>query len=152
VLFYWPVFICHSSRVVCVTSQMEGIPSKARNLPMNLLLGKLYRISRHSRAAVAIYKECLRFVSSTFDVAPIVVFKCCHGFIYNFIFIAIYPTSILMNELIALAHVKCMYVHSVMHYFLTVLDIVFKSRGIDRKPIYVCWWLVSFLSHMLISS
>ncbi|MED6221516.1 Anaphase-promoting complex subunit 7 [Stylosanthes scabra] len=39
---------------------MEGIPSKARNLPMNLLLGKLYRISRHSRAAVAIYKECLR--------------------------------------------------------------------------------------------
>jgi len=43
---------------------MEGIPSKARNLPMNLLLGKLYRISRHSRAAVAIYKECLRFVKS----------------------------------------------------------------------------------------
>ncbi|XP_045800773.1 anaphase-promoting complex subunit 7 [Trifolium pratense] len=40
--------------------EMEGIPSKARNLPMNLLLGKLYRISRHSRAAVAIYKECLR--------------------------------------------------------------------------------------------
>ncbi|KAG4971256.1 hypothetical protein JHK85_037677 [Glycine max] len=41
-------------------SLMEGIPSKARNLPMNLLLGRLYRISRHSRAAVAIYKECLR--------------------------------------------------------------------------------------------
>ncbi|KAK7303143.1 hypothetical protein RJT34_14044 [Clitoria ternatea] len=40
--------------------EMEGIPSKARNLPMNLLLGKLYRISRHSRAAVAIYKECVR--------------------------------------------------------------------------------------------
>ncbi|XP_027363285.1 anaphase-promoting complex subunit 7 isoform X2 [Abrus precatorius] len=40
--------------------EMEGIPSKARNLPMNLLLGKLYRISRHSRAAVSIYKECLR--------------------------------------------------------------------------------------------
>jgi anaphase-promoting complex subunit 7 len=56
--------LVRSSRVVCVTftSQMEGIPSKARNLPMNLLLGKLYRISRHSRAAVAIYKECLRFV------------------------------------------------------------------------------------------
>ncbi|XP_019419807.1 PREDICTED: anaphase-promoting complex subunit 7 [Lupinus angustifolius] len=40
--------------------EMEGIPSKTRNLPMNMLLGKLYRISRHSRAAVAIYKECLR--------------------------------------------------------------------------------------------
>ncbi|KAL1288858.1 hypothetical protein HN51_057317 [Arachis hypogaea] len=40
--------------------EMEGIPCKARNLPMNLLLGKLYRVSRHSRAAVAIYKECLR--------------------------------------------------------------------------------------------
>lgn len=40
--------------------EMEGIPTKARNLPMNLLLGKLYRISRHIRAAVAIYKECIR--------------------------------------------------------------------------------------------
>ncbi|KAK7245695.1 hypothetical protein RIF29_40544 [Crotalaria pallida] len=40
--------------------EMEGIPSKARNLTMNMLLGKLYRISRHSRAAVTIYKECLR--------------------------------------------------------------------------------------------
>ncbi|KAI4345457.1 hypothetical protein L6164_012581 [Bauhinia variegata] len=40
--------------------EMEGIPSKARNLQMNLLLGKLYRNSRHNRAAVAIYKECLR--------------------------------------------------------------------------------------------
>ncbi|KAK2363312.1 60S ribosomal protein L17-2 [Trifolium repens] len=40
-------------------SYMEGIPSKAKNLPMNLLLGKLYRIS-HGRAVVAIYKECLR--------------------------------------------------------------------------------------------
>ncbi|KAK2458978.1 putative methyltransferase PMT16 [Trifolium repens] len=42
-------------------SYMEGIPSKAKNLPMNLLLGKLYRIS-HGRAVVAIYKECLRYV------------------------------------------------------------------------------------------
>ncbi|KAK2370577.1 putative methyltransferase PMT16 [Trifolium repens] len=40
-------------------SYMKGIPSKAKNLPMNLLLGKLYRIS-HGRAVVAIYKECLR--------------------------------------------------------------------------------------------
>ncbi|WVY94953.1 hypothetical protein V8G54_034041 [Vigna mungo] len=31
--------------------EMEGIPNKARNLAMNLLLGKLYRVSRHSRAA-----------------------------------------------------------------------------------------------------
>ncbi|XP_068496602.1 anaphase-promoting complex subunit 7 isoform X2 [Phaseolus vulgaris] len=40
--------------------EMEGIPSKARNLAMNLLLGKLYRVSKHSRAAVSIYKECIR--------------------------------------------------------------------------------------------
>ncbi|XP_054806558.1 anaphase-promoting complex subunit 7 isoform X2 [Prosopis cineraria] len=40
--------------------EMEGIPSKARNLQMNLLLAKLYRNSRHNRAALAIYKECLR--------------------------------------------------------------------------------------------
>lgn len=57
--------IFHSLRVICVTFslQMEGIPNKARNLAMNLLLGKLYRVSRHSRAAVAIYKECIRFVN-----------------------------------------------------------------------------------------
>ncbi|KAK3038988.1 hypothetical protein RJ639_027473 [Escallonia herrerae] len=40
--------------------EMEGIPSKARNLQMNLLIGKLYRNSRHTRAAVACFKECLR--------------------------------------------------------------------------------------------
>ncbi|KAJ7955055.1 anaphase-promoting complex subunit 7 [Quillaja saponaria] len=40
--------------------EMEGIPSKARNLQMNLLLGKLYQSSKHNRTAVAIYKECLR--------------------------------------------------------------------------------------------
>uniref|UniRef100_A0A803N9L7 Anaphase-promoting complex subunit 7 n=1 Tax=Chenopodium quinoa TaxID=63459 RepID=A0A803N9L7_CHEQI len=39
---------------------MEGIPSKARNLPMHLLMGKLYRNTRHTRAAVNCYKECLR--------------------------------------------------------------------------------------------
>uniref|UniRef100_A0A0A0KED2 Anaphase-promoting complex subunit 7 n=1 Tax=Cucumis sativus TaxID=3659 RepID=A0A0A0KED2_CUCSA len=43
--------------------EMEGIPSKARNLQMNLLLGKLYRYARHNRAAIAYYKECLRLVS-----------------------------------------------------------------------------------------
>ncbi|XP_057957932.1 anaphase-promoting complex subunit 7 isoform X2 [Malania oleifera] len=40
--------------------EMEGIPSKARNLQMNLTMGKLYRNSRHIRAATACYKECLR--------------------------------------------------------------------------------------------
>ncbi|XP_059632690.1 anaphase-promoting complex subunit 7 [Cornus florida] len=40
--------------------EMEGIPSKARNLQMNLMMGKLYRNSRHTRAAFACYKECLR--------------------------------------------------------------------------------------------
>ncbi|PSR92636.1 Anaphase-promoting complex subunit like [Actinidia chinensis var. chinensis] len=53
---------CHSSlnenRAALV--EMEGIPSKARNLQMNLMMGKLYRNTRHSRAAVACYKECLR--------------------------------------------------------------------------------------------
>ncbi|KAH9683311.1 Anaphase-promoting complex subunit 7 [Citrus sinensis] len=40
--------------------EMEGIPSKARNLQMSLLMAKLYRNSRHNRGAVACYKECLR--------------------------------------------------------------------------------------------
>ena len=44
---------------------MEGIPSKARNLQMNLLMGKLYRFARHNRAAIACYKECLRLVSES---------------------------------------------------------------------------------------
>ncbi|GAB2221413.1 hypothetical protein Droror1_Dr00012589 [Drosera rotundifolia] len=39
---------------------MEGIPYKARSLPMHLMMGKLYRSSQHHRAAVACYKECLR--------------------------------------------------------------------------------------------
>lgn len=44
--------------------QMDGIPMKARNLPMHLMMGKLYRNTRHTRAAVSCYKECLRFVIS----------------------------------------------------------------------------------------
>ncbi|CAK9159746.1 unnamed protein product [Ilex paraguariensis] len=40
--------------------EMEGIPSKARNLQMNLTMGKLCRSSRHTRAAITCYKECLR--------------------------------------------------------------------------------------------
>ena len=42
---------------------MEQITNKARNLQMNLLMGKLYRYSRNHRSAVSCYKECLRFVS-----------------------------------------------------------------------------------------
>ncbi|VFQ64668.1 unnamed protein product [Cuscuta campestris] len=40
--------------------EMEGIPSKARNLQMNMMMGKLYRTSRHTRASITCYKECLR--------------------------------------------------------------------------------------------
>lgn len=43
-----------------INLQMEGIPSKVRNLQMNLMMGKLYRNSRHTRASVTCYKECLR--------------------------------------------------------------------------------------------
>ncbi|KAB1214037.1 Anaphase-promoting complex subunit 7 [Morella rubra] len=46
--------------LITYTSQMEGIPGKARNLQMHLLMGKLYRNSRHIRPAIACYKECLR--------------------------------------------------------------------------------------------
>lgn len=52
--FLWEIFN------YLLVSKMEGIPSKARTLQMNLLMGKLYRNSRHTRAAVACFKECLR--------------------------------------------------------------------------------------------
>lgn len=53
---------CHSalSENRAAIGEMEGIPGKARNLQMNLLMGKLYRISRHIRPAISCYKECLR--------------------------------------------------------------------------------------------
>ncbi|EPS67023.1 hypothetical protein M569_07749 [Genlisea aurea] len=41
-------------------AQMESIPTKSRNLEMNMMMAKLYRISRHSRAAIGCLKECLR--------------------------------------------------------------------------------------------
>ncbi|KAM0984980.1 hypothetical protein COP2_012592 [Malus domestica] len=41
-------------------SEMDNIPSKFRNLQMNLLMGKLYRFSRQNRSAVSCFKECLR--------------------------------------------------------------------------------------------
>lgn len=40
--------------------EMEGIPSKARNLQMSLLMAKLYRNTKHTRGAVTCYRECLR--------------------------------------------------------------------------------------------
>lgn len=59
-------FFCMMEDIWCKTwplccLQMEGIPSKARTLKMNLMLGKLYRISRNNRAAAVCYKECLRY-------------------------------------------------------------------------------------------
>lgn len=57
VSFFKGLFIAH------VTLQMEQISNKARNLQMNLLMGKLYRYARNHRSAVSCYKECLRFVS-----------------------------------------------------------------------------------------
>ncbi|CAA6663460.1 unnamed protein product [Spirodela intermedia] len=41
-------------------AEMDGIPSKARTLRMNLVLGKLLRISRHNRASIACYRDCIR--------------------------------------------------------------------------------------------
>ncbi|KAK1417875.1 hypothetical protein QVD17_27009 [Tagetes erecta] len=40
--------------------ELEAIPSKSRNLQMNLLMGKLYRYFKHNRPAISCYKECLR--------------------------------------------------------------------------------------------
>ncbi|KAL3626124.1 Anaphase-promoting complex subunit 7 [Castilleja foliolosa] len=53
---------CHSSlgENRAALAEMEGIPSKSRNLEMNLMLAKLYRNSRHTRAAIGCFKECLR--------------------------------------------------------------------------------------------
>ncbi|KAK9084140.1 hypothetical protein Scep_030611 [Stephania cephalantha] len=41
-------------------AEMEGIPSKARTLRMNLTMGKIYRHSRHNRSAISCLKDCLR--------------------------------------------------------------------------------------------
>ncbi|KAG8370003.1 hypothetical protein BUALT_Bualt14G0072400 [Buddleja alternifolia] len=58
---------CHSSlgQNVAALSEMEGIPSKSRNLEMNLMMAKLYRNSRHTRAAIGCLKECLRCGTTT---------------------------------------------------------------------------------------
>lgn len=140
-LHSWVVFNFVIPYELCVTFslQMEGIPSKARNLPMNLLLGRLYRISRHSRAAVAIYKECLRFVNIsytnwTFDMTSIgylwmplwIYFISFNLFVATALYIDLQPsgimsTIILMSELIAFAlfkHTFVMSVHPVTYLFL----------------------------------
>ncbi|KAH8966624.1 hypothetical protein BDL97_03G035500 [Sphagnum fallax] len=41
-------------------SEIEGIPSKAKTLRINMTLAKLYRMTGYDRAATAAYKECLR--------------------------------------------------------------------------------------------
>ncbi|XP_062174970.1 anaphase-promoting complex subunit 7 [Alnus glutinosa] len=51
---------CALSENRAALAEMEGIPGKARNLQMHLLMGKLYRNSRHTRPAITCYKECLR--------------------------------------------------------------------------------------------
>lgn len=72
-IFFEPLILFYKYRwcgiwhvdIVC-SLQMEGIPSKVRTLKMNLMLGKLYRISRNIRSAAVCYKECLRYnISST---------------------------------------------------------------------------------------
>ncbi|KAJ1261629.1 hypothetical protein BS78_09G045200 [Paspalum vaginatum] len=63
------IALCHSA--LCehreALQEMEGIPSKVRTLKMNLMLGKLYRISRNIRSAVVCYKECLRQCPYVFE-------------------------------------------------------------------------------------
>ncbi|KAF8762612.1 hypothetical protein HU200_009137 [Digitaria exilis] len=63
------IALCHSA--LCehreALQEMEGIPSKVRTLKMNLMLGKLYRISKNIRSAAACYKECLRQCPYVFE-------------------------------------------------------------------------------------
>ncbi|KAF6176689.1 hypothetical protein GIB67_034551 [Kingdonia uniflora] len=48
-------------------AEMEGIPSKARTLRMNLTMGKLYRQAKNGRAAIPCYKDCLRHCPYIFE-------------------------------------------------------------------------------------
>ncbi|KAK1693490.1 hypothetical protein QYE76_010187 [Lolium multiflorum] len=63
------IALCHSAlhEYREALQEMEGIPSKVRSLKMNLMLGKLYRISRNNRASVICYKECLRQCPYVFE-------------------------------------------------------------------------------------
>ncbi|KAL6188623.1 hypothetical protein ACLB2K_040014 [Fragaria x ananassa] len=60
---------CHSalSEYGTALAEMDSIPSKMRNLQMNLLMGKLYRYSRQNRSAVSCFKECLRSCPYVFE-------------------------------------------------------------------------------------
>ncbi|KAG2727196.1 hypothetical protein I3843_01G142800 [Carya illinoinensis] len=58
---------CALSENRAALAEMEGIPGKARNLQMHMLMGKLYRNSRHIRPAIACYKECLRHCPYVLD-------------------------------------------------------------------------------------
>ncbi|KAL1548490.1 Anaphase-promoting complex subunit 7 [Salvia divinorum] len=60
---------CHSSLGDnrAALAEMEGIPSKSRNLEMSLMMANLYRNSRHTRAAIGCFKECLRNCPYIFD-------------------------------------------------------------------------------------
>ncbi|CAM8972393.1 hypothetical protein QQ045_030314 [Rhodiola kirilowii] len=58
---------CKINETRAALVEMEGIPAKARNLQMNLLLGRLYRSTRHNRSAVACYKDCLRYCPFIFE-------------------------------------------------------------------------------------
>ncbi|KAL6185943.1 hypothetical protein ACLB2K_042065 [Fragaria x ananassa] len=60
---------CHSalSEYGAALAEMDSIPSKMRNLQMNLLMGKLYRYSRQNRSAVSCFKECLRSCPYVFE-------------------------------------------------------------------------------------
>ncbi|KAM0915951.1 hypothetical protein ACQ4PT_010492 [Festuca glaucescens] len=63
------IALCHSAlhEYREALQEMEGIPSKVRSLKMNLMLGKLYRISRNNRASAICYKECLRQCPYVFE-------------------------------------------------------------------------------------
>ncbi|KAL6608215.1 hypothetical protein ACP70R_041278 [Stipagrostis hirtigluma subsp. patula] len=63
------IALCHSALREHreAVQEMEGIPSKVRTLKMNLMLGKLYRISRNNRSAAVCYKECLRQCPYVFE-------------------------------------------------------------------------------------
>ncbi|XP_066364588.1 anaphase-promoting complex subunit 7-like isoform X3 [Miscanthus floridulus] len=63
------IALCHSALYEHreALHEMEGIPSKVRTLKMNMMLGKLYRISKNSRTAAVCYKECLRQCPYVFE-------------------------------------------------------------------------------------
>ncbi|KAK6117310.1 hypothetical protein DH2020_048944 [Rehmannia glutinosa] len=52
--------VCTYNRSFVFYKSDGGNSSKSRNLEMNLMMAKLYRNSRHTRAAIGCFKECLR--------------------------------------------------------------------------------------------